>query len=724
MVMATLTNQNQLTIESQWLEIADLKVSLRSNVAFFQHQYRGETWYVVLDKASGHQFRCSNHIQQVLIQLDGNKTVGQSYNEVNSSLKNNSPSRDDITLILLKLAQADMLQGDILMDDKQRAAKQRHHNQLTGWRKFAKPFAIRIPLFDPERLLEKLLPAAKLLLTRSAFIIWALWIIWAVMTSLNSWPELQHHWETRFLDPYNLLWLWLLYPIVKGLHEIGHALTTKYWGGQVHEIGIMLLVFMPMPYVDASSSATFCNKHQRILVAAMGIMVELFLAASGLYIWHALDSGTIKDIAFNVAMIGSFSTLLFNGNPLLRFDGYYVLSDWIEIPNLGTRSNQYLGYLIKKYAFKFDSNSTFSLMQGERRWLIGYGLLSGCYRIFITFSIAFYIAGKFFIIGILLALWALYSQMLQPLCRSASLIIRQAKAYQRQRRTFTVVSASLLFSYAFLFVLPINSSSYARGIIMLPEYAYVRAASDGFIQKVLAENGQSVKPDDILISLENHQLLADIKINRAKQIELDAHYNNALNQEPLTASMYKDELATLEAEYYDLQKQSENLQLTSNSHGIFTSVNPEDLPGRFVNKGELIAHVVDFKELNARVVVAQQAVDQVRRHTQNIEIRLSSEPAKILTAKNLREVPSGSQLLPSKLLGSQAGGQITIDASDPSGTKAIRTFFQFDIQLPALQSGDAYAGQQVMVKFVHQKETLGKRWYRQIEQLLTENFYI
>jgi len=130
---------------------------------------------------------------------------------------------------------------------------------------------------------------------------------------------------------------------VKALHELGHAYALKHWGGEVHELGLMFLVFLPVPYVDATGSASFGQKWQRALVGAAGIIVELLLSAIALFIWLNAEEGLVRAFAFNVMVIGGVSTVFFNGNPLLRFDGYYILSDLVEIPNLGDRSKRYLG---------------------------------------------------------------------------------------------------------------------------------------------------------------------------------------------------------------------------------------------------------------------------------------------------------------------------------------------------------------------------------------------
>ena len=153
------------------------------------------------------------------------------------------------------------------------------------------------------------------------------------------------------LAPSNLVYLYLCLIVLKVFHELGHAAMTKRFGGEVHVMGVMFLVFTPLPYMDASASWAFRNKWHRILVGSAGMIVELFFASIAAWFWVYSGEGAVKSIAFNVMMIGSISSLFFNGNPLTRLDSYYILSDWLEIPNLGERAKKQWFFCIEKFFF-------------------------------------------------------------------------------------------------------------------------------------------------------------------------------------------------------------------------------------------------------------------------------------------------------------------------------------------------------------------------------------
>jgi putative peptide zinc metalloprotease protein len=513
----------------------------------------------------------------------------------------------------------------------------------------------------------------------------------------------------------------LLYPLVKGLHELGHGLAIKIWGGETHEMGIMLLVFVPVPYVDASASNAFRQKHRRMLVGAAGIMVELSLAAIAMLVWMDLNPGLGRDLCFNIVFIGGVSTLLFNGNPLLRFDGYYILSDFLEIPNLGTRSNQYLGYLLRRYLIGLRAIKSPATAPGERGWLFAYGVLAGMYRLFISFVIAVLVAGQFFVFGVLLALWFVYLQLLLPFARSVYRLVPEILQQGVGLRATLILLIFCGSLAGLVFVKPFEYSSYAEGMVVIPRDAHVRSGVDGFVQQVMKQDGQWVKPGDSLFQLENHELSARIRIIEARKSELQARYNSSLQEDRLEADILKIELQALQAEFDELQRQSNELDIISDQSGRFAMQQPSDPTGRYVAKGDILGYVVDLKHVEARVVITQDQLDRIRHNTRYIEVRLASEPDQVLRGELLQTVPLAIKQLPARVFGSQGGGRIPVDARDPTGLTTIEPVFQLDIGLPARSRGD-YLGQSLVVRFVHLREPVAQRVFGYFRGQLLKRF--
>ncbi|MCP4878249.1 MAG: hypothetical protein GY896_22585, partial [Gammaproteobacteria bacterium] len=339
---------SESTFSTYWYRVANLKPVLRDAAIISRHVYRGQPWYVLRNSLSGRNHRFNAAAYALIGQMDGQRTVQEIWENTDKLSIDASPTQDEVILLLGRLHDADLIQSDILPSTVE-LFRQAQGQPSNGWKqRVSNPFSLRFPLCDPEWLLERWRSLAAPMFSRGTFILWLLVVLSAIVAAVMHWPELSGSLADKLFLPSNLLLLWLVYPLVKILHEFGHAFAVKKWGGEVHEMGIILLALTPIPYIDATASSSFPDKHRRIGVAAMGMMVELLLASLALFVWLNVETGLISALAYNVMLIGGVSTLLFNGNPLLRYDGYYIFADLFEIPNLGQRSTRYLGYLLQR----------------------------------------------------------------------------------------------------------------------------------------------------------------------------------------------------------------------------------------------------------------------------------------------------------------------------------------------------------------------------------------
>jgi putative peptide zinc metalloprotease protein len=342
---------SETLFSSYWYRVADLRPRLRGHAGLHRQEVRGEPWYVLQDTSTGRNLRLSPAGWWICGLMDGTRSVQEIWDATTRRLGDDAPTQDETIQLLARLHASDILQCDVPPDSLELFNRFEREERSRRWKRFANPLSLRFPLLDPERLLARGLPAVRPLFGRAGFVAWLAVVTTALVLATSHWRELTFELADRVLAPENLLLLAFVYPLVKTLHECGHAFATKVWGGEVHEAGIVLLVLMPIPYVDASASTAFRSRRRRIVVAAAGMMVELFLAGLALFVWLLVEPGLVRDAAWNVMLIGSVSTLLFNGNPLLRFDGYYVLADALDIPNLGQRSNRWLAWWVEHHLF-------------------------------------------------------------------------------------------------------------------------------------------------------------------------------------------------------------------------------------------------------------------------------------------------------------------------------------------------------------------------------------
>ncbi|MGQ0656812.1 MAG: hypothetical protein ACT4NU_01760, partial [Chromatiales bacterium] len=443
----------------QWSRVAHLKPRLRPHVRIDRQYQRGQLWYMLEDRSSGHHYRFTPVAHDLIGAMDGSATLQQIWERAAARRATEAPTQAETLRILSMLHALDLIVCDVPPDIAELLGRHAARQRSLIRQRWLNPLVVRIPLFDPDRLLEALAPFWRLLFTRFGVAVWLLIVSVAALLGAQHWVELSANVVDRALTAQNLMLLALLYPCIKLLHELGHAAATKRWGGQVHEAGLLLVALMPMPYVDCSASSMFRRATQRVVVGAAGMMVELFLAAIALFIWLAVEPGVVRSCVFNVILIAGVSTLVVNGNPLLRFDAYYILTDLIGIQNLAPRATRYLAYLCQRYLFGVRDLPSPVCARGERAWFLCYGIASFCYRCVVLGALVWLIAGKYFFIGVLIAIWAAATQLFWPLLRSLKFVaVSPLLAARRWRAcTATVVLAALATAPLFAVPMPLTT---------------------------------------------------------------------------------------------------------------------------------------------------------------------------------------------------------------------------------------------------------------------------
>jgi len=353
-----------------WYRVAALRPRLLARARLHRHRYRGKTWYLLQDLGSSRVHRFTPAARFVLASMDGRRTVEELWHLARARFADAAPTQDEMIRWLGQLHVADLLRTEASPDAFELFERGRQVRAQRSRRSWANPMAIRIPLWDPAHFLDRVDPWMRHLWSRWGLLGWLLVVAPALMLALAHAPELTHNLSDRVLKVDNLLLLLLVFPAIKTLHELGHATAARAGGGEVHELGVMLLVLVPVPYVDASAATVFRSKVQRAIVSAAGMVVETFLAALALYVWLLVEPGPVRSTMFDVMLVAGVSTLIFNGNPLLRYDAYYILADLIEIPNLAQRSLQYWGHLLERALLRNDEAPPPEASRGERAWFL------------------------------------------------------------------------------------------------------------------------------------------------------------------------------------------------------------------------------------------------------------------------------------------------------------------------------------------------------------------
>jgi putative peptide zinc metalloprotease protein len=702
---------------SLWKHVAELRPRLRKDVRILVQHYRGERWYLLHDESAGRYLRFNALAQEMLGRLDGDRTLQEILEQANERAEDGAGlTPDDVLQIMAQLHNAEVLRDGLPLTARDVLGRYQQKQRFTRQHTLSNPLAIRIPLFDPERLLNRLVRPARLLFAWPGLWLWISVVGLALLLVVANAAQLGAAIGAKTLGASEVLTFWLLYPVIKALHELGHGLAVKAWGGEVHETGITLLVFMPVPYVDASAAWAFRDKRRRALVGAAGILTELFLAALAMLVFFSVEPGMVRDLALNVALIGGISTLLFNGNPLLRFDGYYVLEDLIEVPNLAPRSSRYYLYLIQRHLLGLSDAQSPVTASGERLWFVAYGLLSPLYRLFVMIGIALYLAAEFFVAGVVLACWTVFMQVIRPLFRSLRFLLTSERLEARRLRAVGLTGV-LTLSVIGLLMIPAPLVTQAEGVVWVDDEGQVVTGTDGFISRVAVASGDRVLPGQLIVQLSNHELDTDLERLEARRRELGIEHQAQRQRSRVRAAMVEDDISAVEAELSRVRDRIAALSVTARAAGRFIASNPHALQDRYVGQGEILGYVTQSDRPLVRAVIEQDRVGLLKSAPPQVEVMLAGRLGERIPAAFTQQVPAGSTALPSRALGAAGGGRIAVDMRDESGRTAIAKVFQFDLSLPdgTPVSG---VGARVFVRLDHGAEPLWRQWSRSLRQLL------
>jgi putative peptide zinc metalloprotease protein len=706
-----------------WYRVAGLKPRLRSHVEIHRHHYRGELWYILEDHSSSRFQRFTPTANLIIGLMNGKRTVQEIWDVARERLGEDAPTQDEVIRLLSQLHSVDALQADVMPDTSELVKRSKKRREAKLFQNLRSPLFVRFHILDPERFLNRFQWLARPFFSWFGAVVWCAAVGFAVFLAALHWPELTENITDRILAPANLLVLWLTFPFVKAFHEFGHGFAVKTKGGEVHDMGIMLLVFTPIPYVDASASSAFREKRERVVVGAAGMAVELFLAALAMMVWVSAEAGPVRSVAYNVIFIAGVSSILFNGNPLLRYDAYYILSDLIEIPNLASRGTRYIIYLLQRYFLGIKDADAPMATRGEKAWFIVYSIAAFCYRMFIYAAIVLFVATKFFFIGVFFACWALFNMFVWPVIKIVRFL---ASSPRVRRRRIRAVSATVVVAagiVALVTLVPVPLSTVTDGVVWAPENAFVRARADGFVERLLVPSETRVSPGQPLVECSDPLLPAEIKVLESKIQELEAMYDAEMISDRVKAARTRKEIEHVTAKLEDAHERSAELTILSPCAGKFVVPAPQDLPGTFLERGELLGYLLGQGCMNVRVVVEQADADLVRSKTRAVHVRFPERLDESIPAVITREVPAATDELPGRALTREGGGRIAVDPRDELGVKAFQKLFLVDLELPE-RAGYYNVGGRVYARFDHGEEPLVYRWYREIRRLFLRRFNV
>lgn len=674
---------------------------------------------------NGRSVRLNRAAYAIAARLDGVRTVQQLW-DLSLQHAVDAVTQDEVIDLLAQLREAALVQFDDAADFD---ALLPHLDTVAHPRGRANLLAWRIPLGNPAALLRRLEPLQNLLFSRPTLWCWLALQLVALVLLLQHAPSLWDYGRQWMASPRFVLFAALLYLPIKLLHEIAHGLAVRRWGGHVRQAGVTLMLLMPVPFVDASAATSFPERRARVAVSAAGILTELALAAIALLLWSWLDDGLLRDLAYVVLVVAGVSTLLFNGNPLQRLDGYYVLCDALGLPNLGPRSRQWWMDLLRRRLIGTPSNEAMPVARGETKWLFAYAPLSWLMLLLIATLAVLWLGQISFLLGVAAALVLGWQMLVRPVHRVLSQLRRAALSQHDSTRRWRRASLAGVALVALLAATPWPRSTVVMGVVWPPDQTQLRVEESGFVESQPASDGQQLQPGDIVLQLSSAQLQSDYASQAAQAGALEAQLLQALPGQTdgglaTRGADVRADLLVSQSALARLQQRIDLLTVRAQVAGRLVLSQPHDLSGQFLLRGQLFGHVLDGSPPIVRVAVPETRAGDLDGATGPVSVRLSTAPDEPFPATVLRDSRAAVAQLPSAALADRHGGDIITDPADPDALTARDPVVVLDVQIDAAERAINLQriGERAWVRFDLGRAPLVLQWASALRQAVVRRF--
>ncbi len=688
-------------------ELDQMTPVLRRELAFRPQAFAGKQCFVVEDPVNARFFRIGLSEYLFLCRLDGRRTLADTV-RLNRGCGFSQADALAICQWAVRSGLTQERQGDAgnsFSTARHAPAAHRRGGRIS-------PLSLQIPLFHPDRFFQRITPWLSWLFSPLALVGWLLIVGWAVCDLAVHYQRLSTA-SMAILSAGNWLWLGVAWLLLKMIHECGHAVACKRFRGEVREAGVIFILLAPLAYVDVTSCWRLRSKWRRIAVSAAGMYVELLLGALATLIWVRIEPGAMSQICLNVMMTASVMTLLFNANPLMRFDGYFILADLLEVPNLYASGQQFIRQFVRRQLFGVRTES--SVGNGWRGIFIRvYGVASWAWRNLVFFGLVLTAATLLDGVGVVISAIAILF-WLSSLVRKFIHLVRGDAAGKPDWLRFALVGGGIAMSGLFtLACVPWPGVVKAPAIVQYSGEAVVRTQCDGFVLRVLVRGGAHVEEGQVLMEMSNDILTHELAI-----LELEIQQRRIQRRiyqrqrELAKAQAEMEQLRTLEERYVERRKAFEHLTVRAPCAGEVVGRNVDTLEGTYLLKGSHVLSIGDEAAKEVRLSIMQQNMVEFRNRT-GTTVRLCFPNDRTLRSE-LAEVEPRASVTPLDLsLCAPFGGVLVVKSVESNrGHSPGRNYelltpsFVGVVNLTASQGTRVRSGQRAYVA-LRASETIGE----------------
>lgn len=660
--------------------------------------------YQIEDPVAVRFYRVGRAEYLLISLLDGRTTLAEAVTTSARELGHEAFSEQEATSVCLWLVDTGLAtptEGTIDTPGPQSAALSSFFN----------PFWMKVPLLKPERLLDLLLPVFRWLFTGPALAAMVLlWITAGVVIAGHADP----FWNDarEIFSSHNWLMLGVVWVGLKIVHEFGHGLCCRAHGGRVTEMGLVFVLLAPMAYVDVTSTWAFRSRWKRMHVAAAGILVELTIAAFAALLWTQATDSFTKHLLYNIVISASLTTLIFNINPLMRFDGYFILEDLLDLPNLGTTSQKWMQAKLSR--FLYGEHRSVPLPAGLQGWVIRiYALLSAAWRLTVSGSLLAGAAVMFHGAGLALAVGAIALWYVKP---AIEWLWSLGQRFRRDRwsavRAVILGTATAAVLGALIFVLPSPFQRQAPGVVDYADLEIVRVSSPGFVQEIHVISGQIVEAGTPLVTLRNEDLTAKVTDLELAIQQSEARRVGLVNRREVGAAQIElRNQQALHEQLAEAQARSEALVLRAPVSGrVLARRLPQEI-GNYVKEGTEIVVMGDDTHKEVLASVDQRDLESFSTPGEPARLRVIGQgiPAVVNTALQ----PRASTRIPHPALSAVHGGQVDVVASsEDDGDQGVRLSeprFLLRVPLGPVESAASFAGQYAVASPPQSQQTIARQ---------------
>ncbi len=719
------------TFSEHWYRVAGLKMRLIPAVRTHKQFFRERSWHILQSPVNQEFFRLEDAGYAFVALLNGKRTVADAWRIANDRYGDDAPTQGEAIQLLGQLYQSNLIQANLPPDAENlfnRFRKRRSREMQSAAMGFLFP---RFRLWDPDAFLNRWAGFAGWAFGWPGLAVWLGLVLIGLSSLAGRGGELFDQ-TSSILGVGNLPFLYAAFVLAKALHEAAHGFACKMLGrregdaGQVHDVGIMLLVLTPAPYVDASSSWAFRSKWRRMAVAAAGVWAELALAAVAAMVWAATGVGSaVHAVAYNLMFVARVSTVLFNGNPLLRYDAYYALCDLLEMPNLATRAQQYMHYLVKRHIWGVAAARHSAKGAREKAFFAAYYLASTLYRLFLLAGILLVVSELAFFAGVAMAAVSLAMWFALPaykLCRY--LITSPELAKVRLRAVGTTLAAFLAVGWP-VAATPVPDRFRIEGVAEAGADEGVHAGSPGFLREVLPSDSPVVGGETVVAVLENPALESEWRKLNAREKEIQARLRMAEATNPSEAQAMVELLAAVRQEKARVERLRRELLVRAAQDGLWVAPRLANFIGMYIEQGQRLGEVLNLDRMQIRSFPGQnEAVSLMTGARKDIELMVKGRPDLRTTGHISQILPAGRKELPTPALGFPAGGETAVDMDDPEGATSAEHVFEIKVDIAGASGWSLLMGQVVVIRFATDDKPIFEQAWRALRQIMQRRYHV